>query len=116
MELINNMKMPSEISLQILNYMSHDTADIIRPYIKKHPTARLMSEVIKDSNNFTSLSSDEYFMAYGKNAYSSMLLLHFNTPEEYVNEQYMIQTNQEADRRRNGISNLRIREYFEDLD
>ena len=68
---------------------SHPLADIIRPYMKIHPTAKLMHKVIMDVHNWTGLLTEEYLEAYGEEPYTSMLLLGCIHQEEYYNEEYM---------------------------
>ena len=85
MEIVGNL--PQELYWNIMKYISHPTADIIRPFMKIHPAAKLMHKVIMDVHNWTGLLVEEYLEAYGEEPYAAMLLLGSINVEEYPNEE-----------------------------
>ena len=64
MENFNHL--PKELYWNIAKYISHPTANVIRPYMKTHPTAKRMHQVIRDVHDYTGLLQEEYLEAYGK--------------------------------------------------
>ena len=50
MENVNQL--PKELYWNIAKCISHPTADVIRPYMKIHPTAKLMHQAIRDSSDW----------------------------------------------------------------
>ena len=85
MEIVGNL--PQVLYWNIIKYNSHPLADIIRPYMKIHPTAKLMHKVIMDVHNWIGSLTEEYLEAYGEEPYASMLHLGSINVEEYPNEE-----------------------------
>ena len=84
MEIVGNL--PQELSWNIMKYNSHPSADIIRPFMKIHPTAKLMHQAITDSSNWHNWDEE----VDGKIYLAMILLFEGMHCKEYYNEKFEI--------------------------